>query len=335
LLWVFWSLTALILLSLVANRLGHPRTVDADSAEVRMFWLSFGMLGAFSTGVLLLRQRFWFWPHRRGGAGYVLVTLMIYGSIAAIGATAFLPFVNGHRMSVEWVGVVVAVVLLLASIPRWPKLIVAAGPNGAADGRRRQWSGIAYLVGAIACGVVALAIPFAAPRILAGAGSVEASKTNVPPSIAFSPSLPDVWDVLETGQTNDGTGNSASRVIVRTKDRHWIVIASVLEQRVPARYQEGFLTDMRSTVIDALSKDYGTNLVEDGFSVERMNGRRVAQFRGRARGSTVDLTLYNRTWFDGEYCIACQVYCDNRQSAWENRDVTTLLDRITLSQPAK
>jgi hypothetical protein len=183
--------------------------------------------------------------------------------------------------------------------------------------------------------MAALAIPFGAPQRLAGADRAEAAKTNVPPSIVFSPSLPDSWDLLETKQLNDGTGNSVSRVIVRSKDQHWIVIVSTLGQTVPAADQEKFLKSWRSSLIQALRNDYGTNIVEDGFSVEKINGRPVAQFRGRAKNSKANVTLFNRTWFESETCIASQVYCDNQQSALDNHDVTTLLDRITLSRHAK
>jgi hypothetical protein len=190
-------------------------------------------------------------------------------------------------------------------------------------------------VRAIALGLAALAIPFTAPQSLTGADHAETAKTNVPPSIVFSPSLPDSWDLLETKQLNDGAGNSVSRVIVRSKDRHWIVIVSTLGQRVPAADQENFLKTWRPKLMEALRQDYGTNMVEDGFSVEKINGRRVAQFRGRAKDSKANVTLFNRTWFESETCIASQVYCDNQQSALENHDVTTLLDRITLSLHAK
>jgi hypothetical protein len=183
--------------------------------------------------------------------------------------------------------------------------------------------------------MAALTIPFMAPQSLAAADRAQAARTNVPPSIVFSPSLPDSWDPLETKQLADGTGNSVSRVIVRSKDQHWIVIVSTLGQRVRAADQENFLKSWRSSLIEALRKDYGTNIVEDGFSLEQINGRRVAQFRGRAKNSKAHVTLFNRTWFEGETCIASQVYCDNQQSALENRDVTTLLDRITLSRQAK
>ena len=124
-------------------------------------------------------------------------------------------------------------------------------------------------------------------------------------------------------------------MIVRSKDQHWIVIVSTLAQRVRAADQENFLKGWRSSLIEALRKDYGTNIVEDGFSVEQINGRRVAQFRGRAKDSKANVTLFNRTWFESETCIASQAYCDNGQSALENRDVTTLLERITLSRQAK
>jgi hypothetical protein len=182
--------------------------------------------------------------------------------------------------------------------------------------------------------MAALAIPFTAPQSLAAADRAQAAGTNIPPSIAFSPSLPDSWNLLETKQLADGT-NSVSRVIVRSKDQHWIVIVSTLGQRVRTADQENFLKSWRSSLIEALRKDYGTNIVEDGFSVEQINGRRVAQFRGRAKNSKANVTLFNRTWFESETCIASQVYCDNQQSALENRDVTTLLDRITLSRQAK
>ncbi len=199
----------------------------------------------------------------------------------------------------------------------------------------RSVRGLCSAVRAIALGMAALAIPLAAPQSLAGAERAEAAKTDAPPTIAFSPSLPDSWELLETKQLNDGTGNSVSRVIVRSKDQHWIVIVSTLGQTVPPADQEKFLKSWRSSLLEALRKDYGTNIVEDAFSVEKLNGRWVAQFRGRAKNSKANVTLFNRTWFESETAIAAQVYCDNQQSALENHDVTTLLDRITLSRHAK
>lgn len=196
---------------------------------------------------------------------------------------------------------------------------------------RRLCSGVQ----AIALAMAVLAILFAASQSLAAADRAEAAKTNVPLSIVFSPSLPDSWDLLETKQLNDGAGNSVNRVIVRSKDQHWIVIVSTPGQTVPPADQEKYLKSWRSSLMEALRRDYGTNLVEDAFSVEKINGRRVAQFRGRAKNSKASVTLFNRTWFDGENGIAAQVYCDNQQSALENHDVTTLLDRITLSRHTK
>jgi hypothetical protein len=196
---------------------------------------------------------------------------------------------------------------------------------------RSLWSGVR----AIALGIAALAILFTVPQRLAAADRAQTARTNVPPSIVFSPSLPDSWHLLETKQLADGTGNSVSRVIVRSKDQHWIVIVSTLGQRVRVGDQEDFLKSWRSSLIEALRKDYGTNIVEDGFSVEQINGRRVAQFRGRAKDLKANVTLFNRTWFESETCIASQVYCDNQQLALENREVATLLDRITLSRQGK
>lgn len=201
--------------------------------------------------------------------------------------------------------------------------------------QRRSVRGVCSAVRAIALGMAALVSPFAAPQGLAGTERAEAAKTNVPASVVFSPSLPDSWELLETKQLNDGTGNSVSRVIVRSKDRHWLVIVSTLRQTVPAADQEKFLKSWRTSLLQALRNDYGTNIVEDGFSIEKINGRRVAQFRGRGKNSKGNVTLFNRTWFESETCVAAQVYCDNQQSALENHDVTTLLDSVRLSREAK
>lgn len=273
------------------------------------------MIVAFTTSIYLIRHYFWFLKKRQMGVGFCILTVVFYISAIIVPFMGFAPFFEGDRSILQWFSSAFGCALLIIGFPKLPK---TAGPSQSSatmetteDPPASKWA----LFAAIACGSVAVLSPTITVHILKSKAAVKnvqqlppsdfSGLTN-PPSIIFSTTLPPSWNITEqSGVTNQGylVGN---RVLLRSTDQKRMIIVSVVGKKTEGGAKQAFFDSWKPIVIEGLKSGYGDDIRDDGFSINRLNGRKVAYLESHTITTNGILNFLTEGWVEKGFPVTCQ-----------------------------